>query len=329
MAHMLDGPVPDGARSVSWPWYHHVLTNELTPDARTLFEEYAGVQPRDVENHIYRIRDKAWGIFPWPCIGEFWFLSFGLAKHPLYHNLVLPRLKTGDSLLDLGSCMGQDLRKLVFDGAPSEKLYASDVFPQYEGLSYELWRDKDSFPHHFLADDVLADNENFMKGSLMTKLGPGQTDIIAINMFLHLFDYENQLKVATRILRLLSQRPGSLILGSQAGVRPPMEQPLKPPFDKTEDGETRTIYRHSPDSFIDLWNRAGAFAGVPIRVWADFQIREKKAEQYPPGVDTGLEAVASRKPFTAEDLFSTSSAKKVLFSTEPEARRLYFSIIRT
>lgn len=55
MAHMLDGPVPDGARSVSWPWYHHVLTNELTVDARVLFEEYAKVPPKEVENHIYRI----------------------------------------------------------------------------------------------------------------------------------------------------------------------------------------------------------------------------------------------------------------------------------
>lgn len=55
MAHMLDGPVPDGARSVSWPWYHHVLTDELTVDARTLFEQYAKVPPKDVENHIYRI----------------------------------------------------------------------------------------------------------------------------------------------------------------------------------------------------------------------------------------------------------------------------------
>ena len=52
---MLDGPVPDGARSVSWPWYHHVITNELTVDARTLFEEYAKIAPEDVENHIYRI----------------------------------------------------------------------------------------------------------------------------------------------------------------------------------------------------------------------------------------------------------------------------------
>lgn len=108
-----------------------------------------------------------------------------------------------------------------------------------------------------------------------------------------------------------------------------MEQPLKPPFDKTEDGETRTIYRHSPDTFIDLWKRAGAFAGVPIKVWADFQKKEKQLGQSPPGVDTGLETAASKKPFTADDLFSTSSARRVLFSTEPEAKRLYFSIIRT
>lgn len=52
---MLDGPVPDGARSVSWPWYHHVLTDELTADARALFEQYAKIPPEDVENHIYRI----------------------------------------------------------------------------------------------------------------------------------------------------------------------------------------------------------------------------------------------------------------------------------
>ena len=55
MAHMLNGPVPKGARSVSWPWYHHVLTNELTMEARALFEQYAKLAPEDVENHIYRI----------------------------------------------------------------------------------------------------------------------------------------------------------------------------------------------------------------------------------------------------------------------------------
>ena len=55
MAKMLDGPVPNGARSVSWPWYHHTLTTELTLDARTLFEQYSKIPPDRVETHIYRV----------------------------------------------------------------------------------------------------------------------------------------------------------------------------------------------------------------------------------------------------------------------------------
>ena len=55
MAKMLDGPVPNGARSVSWPWYHHTLTTELTVDARTLLEQYSKIPPDRVETHIYRV----------------------------------------------------------------------------------------------------------------------------------------------------------------------------------------------------------------------------------------------------------------------------------
>ena len=55
MAKMLDGPVPDGARSVSWPWYHHVLTNELTRDAKKLLTTYSGVSEKEMEAHIYSI----------------------------------------------------------------------------------------------------------------------------------------------------------------------------------------------------------------------------------------------------------------------------------
>lgn len=244
--------------------------------------------------------------------------------------MVLPRLKQGDSLLDLGACMGQDLRKCVFDGAPADRLYASDLFAEYEDLSYELWRDRDTFPqHHFLADDVLTENDRFMNGNLMMKLGPGQTDIIVINMFLHLFDYSNQLKVATRILRLLSHRPGSIILGAQAGVVNPVEQPLKPPFDKTEDGQKRTIYRHSPASFAKMWEDAGRASGVPLRPISVVLEQPKATDASPAGVDTGLES-EEKKPFTAEDLFSKEPLRrpKTYFSG-PDTGRLYFSIIRS
>ena len=226
--------------------------------------------------------------------------------------------------------MGQDLRKCVFDGAPADNLYASDLFPEYEDLSYELWRDRDTFPeHHFLPDDVIADNDQFMNGNLMKKLGPGQTDMIVINMFLHLFDYSNQLRVATRILRLLSQRPGSIILGAQAGVVTPVEQPLKPPFDRTEDGQIRTVYRHSPESFTKMWEDAGKASGVPLKPISVVLEKPKATEASPAGVDTGLEA-EEKKPFTAEDLFSKEPlTKPKTFFSGPDTGRLYFSIIRS
>lgn len=221
----------------------------------------------------------------------------------------------GATLLDIGSCLGQDLRKCAFDGAPPENLFASDLFPEYEDLSYDLWQDRDRMPeNHYISDDILADNETFSRSNLMTTLGPGQIDIITITMFLHLFDYNNQLRAATRILRLLSHNPGAMVVGSQAGVVNATEQPLKPPFDKTEDGEKRTVYRHSPTSFTKLWEEAGLAAGVPLRVSAIFQVPGNNAQ--PKQVDSGLGDMATIR-------------RKKLFLTEQETRRLYFTIVRT
>ena len=223
--------------------------------------------------------------------------------------MVLPRLKAGSSMLDLGSCLGQDIRKCIFDGAPAENLYASDLFIEYESLSYDLWRDDDVFrPCQFLADDILADNDSFTQGPLMTQIGPGQLDIISITMFLHLFNWQNQLRAATRILRLLSHRPGSLILGSQAGSVNAGELPLKPPFADVAGVDKRTVFRHNPESFERLWVEAGKAVGVPLRVTAVFQA----PDAFGKGVDSGFDI----------------SPKEQKYVTGAETRRLYFSVMR-
>lgn len=217
-------------------------------------------------------------------------------------------------MLDLGSCLGQDVRRCIVDGAPPGNLYASDLFFEYEELSYDLWRDKDKLhPTHFMADDILAPNDVFTRGSLMTKLGPGQCDIISITMFLHLFNHPNQLKAATRILRLLNHKPGSLVLGSQAGSTTPGEVPLRPPFADLHDGdrEPRTVFRHNPDSFEALWKEAGKAAGVPLKVSAVFQAPN----------DFG-------KGRSADEGFDIAAKEKRYFAGA-ETRRLYFSIMRT
>ena len=64
-------------------------------------------------------RDQAWRIAPYPCIGWWMFLQLYMSQNPVYGE-VLYRLKKGERLLDLGCCFGQDIRKLVHDGVPSE-----------------------------------------------------------------------------------------------------------------------------------------------------------------------------------------------------------------
>lgn len=72
-------------------------------------------------------RDRAWDIFPYPCIGQCRFLDLSISLSPLYPT-ILHRLKESNStFLDIGCCFAQDIRKLVSDGAPSKNILGADL----------------------------------------------------------------------------------------------------------------------------------------------------------------------------------------------------------
>ena len=101
-------------------------------------------------------RDVAFQVFPYACIGQLHFLNLSLRTHPTYTQL-LERLTQGSqTLLDLGSCFAQDLRQLVQDGVPSERLHGVDVDQKFLDLGYKLFLDKNSLKSTLLAVDVLA-----------------------------------------------------------------------------------------------------------------------------------------------------------------------------
>ncbi|OTA83888.1 hypothetical protein M434DRAFT_40138, partial [Hypoxylon sp. CO27-5] len=53
--------------------------------------------------------------------------------------------------LDLGTCFGQDLRKLAYDGALVHRLWASDIEPKFIDLGFKLFNDADKLPRdHFI-----------------------------------------------------------------------------------------------------------------------------------------------------------------------------------
>ena len=223
----------------------------------------------------------AWEIFPWPCIGEFWFINLGLSLHPAYSSL-LTRLRPPHStstpikFLDLGTCLGQDLRKLAFDGVPVQSLYGSDIFPDYEHAGHQLFRDGDRFTDRFIAADIFE--EDVEKSGLVKT--EGSWDFINIIMFLHIYDWPTQIQACKRILKLLSRKPGSMVIGAQTGSTQPGEQVVKPPL--VAEGEYRTIYRHSDETFVEMWRLVGKEAGIDLKVdvvYDDQEDRERRAKE--------------------------------------------------
>lgn len=95
------------------PWYDTDFSAEtISEPARKLLEEYSGIPHDQVLDHVKALRDRAWELFPFPCIGMGRFLDLSILTSPNYDEIAA-RLKGGQKLLDLGCCLGQEIRQLV------------------------------------------------------------------------------------------------------------------------------------------------------------------------------------------------------------------------
>lgn len=190
-------------------------------------------------------RDKAWDIFPYPCIGQFRFLDLGLRRQPSY-KVILQRLKEGGKYLDIGCCIGQDIRQLVADGAPSENLYGAELEEPFINLGYDFFKDKDTLRTQFMQANVL-DPESPLKN-----LG-GSIDFIHLGMLLHIFGWEKQRDLLERCIKLLKPKAGTLIVGQAVGHVDGVESP----------GQSGGIsFKHSDESFRRLWKEISGRTGI-------------------------------------------------------------------
>jgi hypothetical protein len=81
----------------------------------------------------------------------------------------------------------------------------------------------------------------------LTSLNPlrGYVSAIHTSSFFHLFDEEQQAKVARALAGLLSPKPGSVIFGLHAGL------PVKGIRSRSTGG---FAFAHSPESWKELWD---------------------------------------------------------------------------
>ena len=256
-------------------WYTPELET-ISPQARELFEKYSHIAPENVTAHIEKIRERAWDIFPFPCIGHFHFLDLSISAHPCYQRL-LSLLKdpiTHHTLLDLGCCFAQDIRKLIYDGVPSQNLYACDLQQEFIDLGYDLFADKDSCKTHFFTADV------FKEGGHLNDI-EGKVDAIYAASFLHLFSWDDQITVCKRIIKILKPRKGSFVFGRQTGNVKGQETVAVVNKIKGKG----TVWKHNAESFKEIWNIAGRETGTRWKatVWLDEQVDQSRLSWHEDG----------------------------------------------
>jgi len=233
---------------------------QIGNNTKEVLVKYGRILPEEVQAHVESIRDKAWAIHPYPCIGMGRFLNLHIGRHELYQSEVLPRMLSGkQTYLDLGCAFAQDIRRLVADGVDSSKCYGSDLRLDFIDLGYELFNDRDSLKSHFIAADI------FDEDSPLKQLY-GQIDIIDASSFFHLFTLPEQKQVARSVIKLMRPQKDSLVIGRQVGNSDPKE------FARRNGEGTR--FRHDIASWRAMWDEVGDETGVKFDVGGKLHVVE-------------------------------------------------------
>ncbi|KAF2845333.1 hypothetical protein T440DRAFT_278625 [Plenodomus tracheiphilus IPT5] len=233
-------------------WFDETPTDDQIPrETRQLLETYSGVPANEVFDHVVKVRDEAFEIFPYPCIGQFRFLEPSFSELEQEYDEVVKRLSQGEKLLDMACCFGQTIRQLVAGGAPAENIYGSDLQAGFIELGYKLFKDQGKLQTKFLVADI------FDPSSALSSL-KGKLDMVFAGSFFHLWGYEKQFEVSKAVATLLRPQPGSMILGRQIGAVTALEK----------TSATGTMYRHNVESFRKMWEDIGNELGVKFIVQA-------------------------------------------------------------
>ncbi|KIJ60825.1 hypothetical protein HYDPIDRAFT_97879, partial [Hydnomerulius pinastri MD-312] len=201
--------------------------------------------------------------------------------------LTIGRTRPGAIFLDIGCCVGTDIRKAVADGFPAERAIGSDLHPEFGELGHKLFRTTtESFAGHFVPGDALdpamlsvvkpfdrAPDSPEPELSSLTSLNPLQGRVSAVHAsnFFHLFSEDKQLHLARALAGLLSPQTGSLICGGNWGL------PEKGTMKEGIFGSKIEMFCHSPQTWTELWDGV-VFPSGQVKV--DAHISEVEMEGF-------------------------------------------------
>lgn len=193
-------------------------------------------------------------------------------------------MRDGATFLDIGCHVGSDLRRLVFDGAPSSNMYAVDIVSHWD-VGFALFNDNDRFKATFMEADLMAADTDPRLTALHHKM-----DIISVSAVFHQWSWRDQVTAAERVA--LFSKPGSIIVGHQIGNVTPHQV-------TQFQGMKVDTWRHDAESFVGLWDQVGSETGsqwetkARLLSWEDMGLDPQDYEWMPDG-DCVLDFVVTR-----------------------------------
>ncbi|KAI9059639.1 hypothetical protein FKP32DRAFT_1596195 [Trametes sanguinea] len=238
-------------------------------DELEFMRDQTGITDEDeLKDHILRLQAEAYAVYPYPCIRRFGFVRFKLSRLPGYDQVIkLGKERKGAILLDVGCCLGDDVRKAAADGFPANQIVATDLHADYWELGHKLFRSTDeSFPATFLPGNVFDPTHIEITAPLdsppsdpppelssLKSLNPlrGHVSAIHASSFFHLFDEEKEEQIARAFAGLLSPLPGSVILGTQSAATATLG--FKADVYGPEGGKF-VVFCQSPEAWSEMWD---------------------------------------------------------------------------
>ncbi|KAJ4387287.1 hypothetical protein N0V93_007876 [Gnomoniopsis smithogilvyi] len=240
---------PNATAARSHLWFEETT---IVPDAfRKLLVEYSHIPSEEVDEHVVRVRNRAWEVHPYPCLGQFRFLELNLSHRPgpLYPRLLslltssTPVPSDAPVFLDIGTCLGQDIRALIAAGAHPSTVAGAELSGTFIDLGYELFRD-DPQTVRMVRADVLAPLEE--EGNALAGWR-GKLKVVQLGMILHLFSWEEGVRAFENAIALLRDEKGVLIIGQATGNVDGLETRTLSP-----GGKDRATWKHNVETFQRL-----------------------------------------------------------------------------
>ena len=228
----------------------------LSHDARDFLTAYYAtfhqrrLTDADIVALVTAAHDEAAKHHPYPCILEYRFTYPRVAYHPHYTRLIQHNPSVASlRVLDVGSCMGSDLRQMLLHGVAPRNALGLELVQHFIDVGLDtLFQDRALLARAFTAHNILSPHPH-THPALKAFLDEAPLSLVYCGSVYHLLLEEDTHTLTRNVYELLA--PGGHLFGRTMGS----SHRLEPSRRGVWNGQLRFL--HSSATFTAMCQRCG------------------------------------------------------------------------